>query len=211
MSLGDLCHCSDIFQLFVSIWTNRKENEMGVLEKRESVQLLVNKSAAGDEVAQELLAFEVRDVISMKLRKLGLPAVELEDLAQDCTIEILRRLEAFDLSRGSLDAWMSGFAKNAFRMWARSAAIRKTEYQADLSEEPAYEIADAAEPRAALATAIETVSMVDRELLYMRFTLGLSSEEISRNVAMNASQVRKRLSRAVEKLRCHPSIKRLVA
>lgn len=189
----------------------RRDAQMGVLEKQESVQLLVKKVASGDEVAKNLLAFEIRDAITLKLSRLGLPQIDVEDLAQDCTIEILRRIETFDLSRGSLDAWMSGFAKNAFRMWARSSAVRKAQYQADLSDEPAYEIAEMAEPRAALASALESVAMVDRELLFMRFSLGLSSEEIARNTTMNPAQVRKRISRAVEKLRNHPSIQRLVA
>jgi len=43
--------------------------------------------------------------------------------------------------------------------------------------------------------------------LHMRFTLQLSSEEIAQASDMNAAQVRKRLSRSVDKLRKHPAIR----
>ncbi len=183
---------------------------MGVVEKRASFGNLLEKTISGDELAREALAIEIRDAVRLKLKVLGLPQVDIDDLAQDCTIEIMRRIDVFDSNRGSLEAWMSGFAKNAFRMWARANAIRKTEYQAELSDEPGYEIFQSSEPRAALATALETIQIVDRELLYMRFTLGLSSDEIAKNTQMNSAQIRKRISRAVEKLRTHPSVAKLV-
>jgi RNA polymerase sigma factor (sigma-70 family) len=61
-----------------------------------------------------------------------------------------------------------------------------------------------------LRTAMASLDGLDRELLQMRYALCMTSEEIAASNNLNAPQVRKRISRAVERLRRHPAIHQLL-
>ena len=171
----------------------------------------VRNYVAGDEKAGEKLADHVLATLQRKLRRFGVPPQEAEDLAQTCAVEILRRIKEYDPDRGQLEAWVGGFALNAVRMHRRSLIGKRTKDLA-IDEIPnlGYEVGIAATRRDLLAAAVESLDIMDRELLHMKFSMRLSSQDIASCSDMNAAQVRKRISRAVERLRQHPSVRELL-
>lgn len=166
---------------------------------------------AGDEKAGEKLAEHVLATLERKLRRFGVSPQEADDLAQHCAVAILRRIKEYNPERGELEAWVGGFALNAVRMFRRFKAGHRPK-DLPIEEFPTfgYEVGIAATRRDLLAAAVESLDVVDRELLHMKFSLKMSSADIAACSDMNPAQVRKRLSRAVEKLRQHPAVHELL-
>ena len=67
------------------------------------------------------------DVASVRLRRrLGLPRVNLDDLRQDLLLDLIRRLPAFDVRRGSIGAFAGLVLRNqSSRIAARVARERR--------------------------------------------------------------------------------------
>jgi RNA polymerase sigma factor (sigma-70 family) len=59
--------------------------------------------------------------------------------------------------------------------------------------------------------ALNKLAKKDRNLLSMKFGMGLSSDEIAEQVKMSPTQVRKRISRAIERLRRQPAIQDILS
>lgn len=166
----------------------------------------------GDKLAGERLAEHIRVTLHRKMRRYGVAPQESEDLAQNCVLEILRRIGEYEPAKGSLEAWVGGFALNAVRMHRRSLVGKRAKDMPidDLPQNYGLESPALANRRDLLAAALESLDLLDRELLHMRFAMRLSSQEIASASDMNAAQVRKRISRAVERLRQHPVIRELL-
>lgn len=86
------------------------------------------------------------DMAARKLRRrLGLPGREVEDLGQDLLVDLLRRLPAFDRSRGTLGAFAGIILKNqSSRIALRIMRTRDAENGGHLSLDAPR---DAADPR----------------------------------------------------------------
>src|SRR5690349_4155661 len=67
-----------------------------------------------------------RRVLSTRFRQAGLKANEAEDLTQECLVELITHIDRFDPEKGSLDCWISGFARNAVKSWWRREVSRKS-------------------------------------------------------------------------------------
>jgi RNA polymerase sigma factor (sigma-70 family) len=160
-------------------------------------------SAAGDQIARQLYP-----ILDRRLRQMGLPEHEIDDVAQQCAIEILRRIDDYEPELGRFPHWVSGFARQSAKSWRR-AQVRKSTNEVNLVQD--FDIEGEAEQDVADLDALESglskLSLIDRELLNMKFSLGMSSAEIADSTDLNAAQVRKRISRAVEKLRNEPAIR----
>ncbi len=142
-----------------------------------------------------------------RFKQAGLDQGESEDLAQECLVDLLQRIDRFDHSKGSLEAWISGFARNAIRTWYRREAARKV---AETSLDNLHENAHPAEAPAemdAIRHCLSELGIIDRELVYMRFSLSMSFDDIAANTDMTPANCRKRVSRAVEKLRRDPAVR----
>lgn len=157
----------------------------------------------------ETFVAHARRVLTSRFRQAGLAPGDAEDLTQECLVELITHFDRFDPSRGTIDQWISGFARNAARSWFRKESGRK------LKELPYTSV-----PEAGLATreaevdgirdGLAALCLIDQELLYMRFALSLSFDEIAQNTGMTSINARKRVSRAVEKLRKDPAIRELL-
>lgn len=168
--------------------------------------------AKGDRIAGDNLATHLNRILNRKLRRYGIAAQEIDDLAQSCVLEVLRRIHEFDSGRGGLDAWVGGFASNAAKQFWRIEFDRKRslipiEEISDMCNETQIESAE----RGAIESALGSLNAFDAELISMRFALQMSSEEIASASNLNAAQARKRISRAVERLRRHPAMRELLA
>ncbi|MCW5936449.1 MAG: RNA polymerase sigma factor [Fimbriimonadaceae bacterium] len=158
--------------------------------------------ALGDRHSGERLAEHFRAVLRRRFSALGLNSNDVEDLVQDCVTLIFDALGDFDQSKGSLDAWLSGFARNVARSWWRGVyARRESETAFDVVPEMASPDGVDLAGSGALETALSSLSPIDVELLQMRFGFGYSFDEIAHMSGLTPVNARKRVSRAVEALR----------
>jgi len=163
------------------------------------------ESRSGDD--QEPLTNQARTMLLARFRQAGLDTAEAEDLAQECLVDILERMDRYDNAKGPMEAWISGFARNAIRSWYRRESSRK---QAETSLDNLGDVAhptESSSPIDAIQHGLGELNLVDRELMYMRFSLGMSFEDIARSTDLTAMNCRKRVSRAVERLRRDPGVR----
>jgi RNA polymerase sigma-70 factor (ECF subfamily) len=173
---------------------------------------LVGKYQRGEGDAGDRLAVYVLSLLKRRLRRLSATEAEVEEVAQECMLSIFQRLDEYDGALGSFEGWVGGFAQNCWRSYVRATTrARKNHVSIDDVSETPYEIGGSVDQRDHLMTAMESLEIIDRELLHMRYSLGMSSEEIAVSSNMNPPQVRKRISRAVERLRRHPATQELLA
>jgi len=172
---------------------------------------MVRQFIGGDRRAGEALAQNVRSILLRRLRRYAPNGQVAEELAQDCVLQVFARLPEYEADKGYFEAWVSGFAMNALR------ANRRRELRSKITDLPVEEITEASydmtefeDERDLLSSALNTLDALDQELLHMRYSLGMSSDEIADRSDMNAPTVRKRISRAVERLRRHPAIAQIV-
>lgn len=180
-------------------------------EAQELVGLIV-RYGDGDRQAGEILQGIVRGVLARRVRRCDITPQEAEELVQESILQVFSRLEEYNEDKGNFDAWVTGFAMNSIRSHRRrESKMRKSSVPVDESFELSYEISVADGEQELLNDALNSLDPLDKELLHMRFSLGMSSDEIAEHSDLNAPQVRKRISRAVERLRRHPSVRQVLA
>lgn len=157
----------------------------------------------GDARAGELLASHVLSTVRKRIRDYGVPANDVDDLAQSCALEVLRHASEFDPARGRLDSWVGGFAFNTVRQYRRQARLgANTRIRDDFVAK--------AKVSAPLTLALSSLDNEEKLLVRMRFVLRMSSPEIATELSRTPDAVRKQISRVLEKLRKHPSIHQLL-
>jgi RNA polymerase sigma factor (sigma-70 family) len=157
----------------------------------------------GDARAGELLAGHVLATVRRRIKGYGVPANDVDDLAQVCALEVLRHASEFDPTRGRLDSWVGGFAFNTVRQYRRQARLGHTVRQRD-------DFASKARVSAPLTLALACLDDDEKRLVRMRFVLRMTSPEIATDLDRTPDAVRKQISRILEKLRKHPSIHQLL-
>ncbi|MGI8923219.1 MAG: sigma-70 family RNA polymerase sigma factor [Fimbriimonadales bacterium] len=135
--------------------------------------------------------------------RFGFAKQEMDDLAQSCAVEVVQQLRAFNPYRGSFEAWISGFAWNVVRGYRSGHRRQARALPGDLAR-PVSETDPCL--RNAIFTAMEDMLPSERQLLDLRFVMQLSSDEIAEFTSISASQARKRISRALERIRCHDAV-----
>ena len=180
------------------------------LEVKETAQpaLWVEQFTRGDKHAGENLARHIQDVLRKRFHSLGLNAQDAEDLVQDCSTLVFDSIANYDADKGTLDSWLSGYARNVARSWWRGAYTRKkNEASIDAVTEVAVEEDQSLSNSGALEAALGELSPIDQELLQMRFGFGYSFDEIAEMTDLTPVNARKRVSRAVESLRRNPELR----
>ena len=159
----------------------------------------------GDARAGELLAGHVLATARKRIKGYGVPASDVDDLAQTCALEVLRHANEFDPNRGRLDAWVGGFAFNTVRQYRRQARFGAN------SRQQVEDFASKARVSAPLTLALSSLSSDDKQLIKLKFVDRMSSVEISKVTDRSPEAVRKQISRVLERLRKHPSVHQLLA
>ena len=130
-----------------------------------------------------------------------------EDVTAQAFERAYRKRLSYRASRGSMDAWVFGIARNA-----ALDELRKRKRRAVLESEPEdtegvlpEDEADLALRRQAVRAALASLDGRERDLIALKFAGGLSNGEIARVLRMSESNVGTRLHRTITKLReaCH--------
>jgi RNA polymerase sigma-70 factor (ECF subfamily) len=126
-----------------------------------------------------------------------------EDVTAQAFERAYRKRRTYRASRGSMDAWLFGIARNA-----ALDELRKRRRRATLEGDPEDTAAPAPEDQAELALRREAVRAAlasldgpERDLIALKFAGGLSNGEIARVLRMSESNVGTRLHRTITKLR----------
>jgi len=162
----------------------------------------VARSTVDDEIDFESLYRTSRDDLYAYVAGMVRDQAAAEEVTAAAFERALRRRSSYSASRGSPRAWLFGIARNAAYDELRRRG--RTEPVADPEERlpPGGDAtADVAVRRAALATALATLSRDERELVALKFEAGLANAEIGTVLGISETNVGTRLSRAVAKLR----------
>jgi RNA polymerase sigma-70 factor (ECF subfamily) len=126
-----------------------------------------------------------------------------EEVTAQAFERAFRKRRTFRASRGTQEAWLFGIARNAaldeLRRRKRRAALEAE--PADVDTAGPGEQAEDALRREVVRAAMARLEPRERELVALKFSGGLSNEEIARVVGISASNVGTRLHRTIEKLR----------
>lgn len=168
----------------------------------------VEQFVSGNRSSADLLAEHVRSVLRKRFLGFGFPVQVAEDLVQESAVQVFRSIDQYDPSKGSVDSWLSGYARNVARTWWRNRALQmqsemEFDPHTDLWTHMPIEIGGSG----ILEHALTTLDPIDQELLHMRFAFGYSFEEISQMSNLSPVNARKRVSRAVEALRNNPLLR----
>jgi RNA polymerase sigma factor (sigma-70 family) len=126
-----------------------------------------------------------------------------EDVTAAAFERAYRKQRTYDPRRGAERAWLFGIARNA-----ALDELRKRKRHAALAAEPAdtasaapEDALEAAFNRAALRSALATLSARDREVVALKFHAGLDNSELAAVLGVSASNAGTLLHRAMTKLR----------
>lgn len=122
-----------------------------------------------------------------------------EDIVQEVFLGLLRRPDGFDPNLGNLRAFLFGAARNQVRKRWREED-RWAELDADDFFAPVFDPA-AGEIAAHVGAAIQSLPLLQREVLILSEYEDLSLEEIAQAVDAEIGTVKSRLFRARENLR----------
>ena len=140
----------------------------------------------------------VLKIISSKL--IGASSEDIEETVSDVFIRFWNDIGRVDLSRGSIKAYISvlaqSIAKNKLKELSRRKEMPLDETEAS-SDRPIENYID----REALIQALNRLDSTDRKIVMMRFYYTIPHAEIAKLVGMSEAAVRKRLERALKKLR----------
>jgi RNA polymerase sigma-70 factor (ECF subfamily) len=176
------------------------------LPDRTTDDRLLEKAGGGDQSAfLELYERHRQSIFRFAYRLLG--SVELaEDVTHDCFLGLIRKLENFDPSRGSLRTYMYAAARNLamkhFRSTGREAALDDLTQEPNIPkrQEPLRRLLDE-ELSMKVKDAISDLPPLQREALILFEYEGLALSEVATVVGTDVGTVKSRLHRARERLR----------
>jgi RNA polymerase sigma-70 factor, ECF subfamily len=130
-----------------------------------------------------------------------------EDVTAQAFERAYRKRRTYRASRGSMDAWLFGIARNAALDELRKRkrrAVLETDPE-DTGSVPPEDHAELALRRETVRAALASLDGQERDLIALKFAGGLTNAEIGRILGMSESAVGTRLHRTITKLReaCH--------
>jgi RNA polymerase sigma-70 factor (ECF subfamily) len=128
-----------------------------------------------------------------------------EDLTASVCEHAYRLLNRYDPTRGSIDAWIFGIARNEIARYRRAAYRSPTqvildENMASLDAHPELDIQRRERAKEVLAS-LENLPPRDQEVIALKYGAGLSHTEIATMVGTSENNVAVILHRALQKLK----------
>jgi RNA polymerase sigma-70 factor (ECF subfamily) len=129
-----------------------------------------------------------------------------DDLVSAVFEKVLDKFDSFDPSRAPLEPWLFAIARNTLNDHFRRRKIRGwfsiTDREENIASAESVEgAAQRHEADALLLAAVAKLEDQERELIAMKFTLGLNNREIAGQTGLGESNVGVILFRAMKKLR----------
>jgi RNA polymerase sigma factor (sigma-70 family) len=112
-----------------------------------------------------------------------------------------RKRARFNPGRGSARAWLFGIVRNAALDELRRRGRQAKLVDGDLADLSTADPSEQSELRLALAGAVGVLAAAERELVALKFFVGLSNGEIAAVLETSESNVGTKLHRTVNKLR----------
>jgi RNA polymerase sigma-70 factor (ECF subfamily) len=137
------------------------------------------------------------------LRRLVKEPAAADDLFQQTWLNVVRQLDRYDSLR-SFDTWLFAIAHNAAMDLLRrrtGESLEESGHELAAAEPDALSAAMASERTAILAAEMAGLSAPYREVLTLRFEVGMKLEEIAEVTRAPLSTVKSRMQRALEILR----------
>jgi RNA polymerase sigma factor (sigma-70 family) len=164
---------------------------------------LVESSRAGDvEAFSRLIDRHRRDALRLAYAIAG---DDGEDVVQEACVKAYRHLDGFRAG-ASFRTWLLAIVANEARNGRRSAGRRVTLALREAARRPVQgvepeEAVMSRERRQQLLDALVTLDVRDREIVALRYFLGLSERETAEVLGCATGTVKSRLSRALARLR----------
>ena len=160
----------------------------------------------------EILDAHAKGVVQYCVTRLGV--VYGEDIAQEVFVTAMERLATFRPGEDPAP-WLYGIARNKCRQWLRNRSRRtaiaeaatteiREHAHADLPISPEHQMTQQAydrQQRAALAACLSQLKADDQLLIRWRYIKGLSVEDIAALLDIREVTARKRLERAMLRLK----------
>jgi RNA polymerase sigma-70 factor, ECF subfamily len=166
---------------------------------------LIRHAANGDAAAWEPLMLAHQEaVFRLSYLLLGDPD-DAEDIAQETFLRAWNHLKRFDLTR-PLRPWLLSIASNLASNRRRSAGRYLLALTRAFRNEPASSISIEEKSTQQMEAshlwkAVQTLSMPDQQIVYLRYFLDLSVAETAEVLNVAEGTVKSRLSRALDRLR----------
>jgi RNA polymerase sigma-70 factor (ECF subfamily) len=179
---------------------------------------LVSGARGAESAAWEAIVGRHRQAVFRYAYLQSGDAAEAEDIAQETFLRAFRSIHRFDGSR-PLRPWLlriaRNLARNRWRSWSRRVLATerwKTETATESAGSDGTADGGPAQAAGELRGIVAEMREDDRQVIYLRFFLGLTLEETGETLSLPVGTVKSRSSRALARLRevverDHPSLR----
>jgi len=182
--------------------------------RRDGVPISKERSAESDRILAKAVASGDPDAVNVLFDRfsawvyrfayyhLGRNSADAEDMCSDILMTATRSIGTFDVTRGSLDAWILGVAKHRLSRFCRrrhldlqlTSEIVESDSSRDMGN--IDELADKALMRYAVNRALASLPERQAKALTGKYVEGYSTEELARLMETTTSAVESLLVRA---------------
>ena len=126
---------------------------------------------------------------------------DVEDVTADVFVKVYANLDRYDTQRGSLSTWIYAITRNTvIDYWKgqQNAPLSLEDHLEHLTAESACGLDDRLED---LSQALDTLTVVQRDVVILHYYFGLQHAEIARRLHLTPANTRKICSLALASLR----------
>lgn len=138
---------------------------------------------------------------------------DIADLTQECLLRVYVNLNALR-ETDRINPWLRVIVRNAVYTWYRERKREQEVLSLGLEAEHDSETYSFPEEEMLLAfvvqEAMQTLSECDRQMFELRYGAGLSYREIAQQMGIHEEAVRKRITRALSRLKAHPLVRSIL-
>ena len=182
--------------------------------RREDILMNKESSAKSDQALAKAIAYGDPDAVHALFERfsawtyrfayyhLGKNTADAEDLCSDILMAAMRSIETFDVTRGSLDAWVLGVARHRLARFCRRRHLdlplipEVVENDSSQDVGAVNELENRALMRDAVNRALASLPRRQAEALTGKYVEGYSTEELARLMETTPSAVESLLVRA---------------
>lgn len=128
-----------------------------------------------------------------------------EDITMDTFVACYKSFEAFDPQKAKFATWLYVALNNRIKNYYRDKkdfdCLDDHNDIADSQEDEMLQSIYLSEMRSALATALETLNDIQRQIVIKKYFSNMSSNEIANDIGSTPGNVRVQLTRAIKKLK----------